>query len=203
MRLSTRSTTRASRHPGPNCVRNFPVTCELTPALGSLGPAARLQALALPASIWHQPPGLGFTHQWAGSSPGVYWTLTLPTSEAGLVPRPPGFHSRLLWNPIPPTSGSRRHTRQDLETNWTEGQRSLRDGPHSHGVGPLKDLHSSQGGSPRAYGLNVGGWGCSCDPQDISYRRSLLPGQEMELTYQIRKSTNSNFGKMKNGCRPQ
>ena len=47
--LSTHSTTRASRHTGPNCVRNFPVTCELTLALGSLQPDSR-SWLCLPAS---------------------------------------------------------------------------------------------------------------------------------------------------------
>ncbi|KAB1281194.1 hypothetical protein Cadr_000004128 [Camelus dromedarius] len=68
--------------PIPNCDsnQNSPPK-KLKLALGSLGPAARLQESILPASSPPLTPGTGFTSQWIGKSPSVFRTLSLPTSE--------------------------------------------------------------------------------------------------------------------------
>ena len=87
-----------------NCVRSyFPIsTYSLKWALRSLCPATRLQEPALPASSLALTPGPGFTCQWVGSSPRVFNTLTLPTSEPALargplrVPQPDTSYQALL-----------------------------------------------------------------------------------------------------------
>ena len=57
-------------------------------ALGCLGPAVRLQELALTVTTLRLTSGSGFTCQWVGNSPRVFRTLTLPTSEPALAPGP-------------------------------------------------------------------------------------------------------------------
>ena len=55
---------------------------DLTPALGSPGPAARLQEPALPASSLAPTPGPGFTCQWVGNNPtSVFRIWTPPASQ--------------------------------------------------------------------------------------------------------------------------
>ena len=60
-----------------------------------LGPAARLQGMALPAGHLALTPGPGFTPQRVGNSLGVLWTLAMPTSEPALATGPLGFCSQL------------------------------------------------------------------------------------------------------------
>ena len=93
--LPTSRATQALRHPRPtpNCVSNrSPVTrprnwvspspaSNLTTAQGSLSPVTKLQDPALPTSRPALNPAPGFSHQWAGNGPGIFWALTLPTSE--------------------------------------------------------------------------------------------------------------------------
>ena len=57
--------------------------------------------MALPASHLALTPGPGFTHQWVGNSPGVLWTLAMPTSEPALAPGPMGLCSQLPWDQAP------------------------------------------------------------------------------------------------------
>ena len=57
---------------------------------GTLGPATRLQNPFLPSSELALAWKPGFTHQKAGTSPGVSWTLTLHTSEPALALGAPG-----------------------------------------------------------------------------------------------------------------
>ena len=71
------------------------------PNSGYLGPVARLQGMALPASHLALTPEPGFTHQWVGNSPGVLWTLAMPTSEPALAPGPMGLCSQLPWDQVP------------------------------------------------------------------------------------------------------
>ena len=93
--LPTSRATQALRHPRPtpNCVSNrSPVTrprnwvspspaSNPTTAQGSLSPITKLQDPALPTSRPALNPALGFSHQWAGNGPGIFWALPLPTSE--------------------------------------------------------------------------------------------------------------------------
>ena len=89
----------------PNCVRNYPPTPTLhqwsDTTSGYLGPVARLQGMTLPASHLALTPGSGFTHQWVGNSPGVFWTLAMSTSEPALAPGPMGFCSQLPCDRVP------------------------------------------------------------------------------------------------------
>ena len=57
--------------------------------------------MALPASHLALTPEPGFTHQWVGNSPGVLWTLAMPTSEPALAPGPMGLCSQLPWDQAP------------------------------------------------------------------------------------------------------
>ena len=60
----------------------------LNPALGSPGPAARLQKTALPGSSPTLTVGPDLTFQWMGSSPRDFGTLTPPTRQPGRAPGP-------------------------------------------------------------------------------------------------------------------
>ena len=68
---------------------HFPIS-NLTSTLGFLGPATRLQDLALPASSLALTPRHGFAYQLAGSSHRVFCTLIPSTSEKALTPVAPG-----------------------------------------------------------------------------------------------------------------
>ena len=56
------------------------------PALGPLSSAARTWDPSLPTGGLTLVPGPGFTHWWAGTSPRISWTLTLPVSQHWLCP---------------------------------------------------------------------------------------------------------------------
>ena len=71
---------------------------DMTAALGSLSPAARLQDPALSASSLALIPGPGFTHQCGNNSSRVFQTQTLPTSKPALALWPPGvLQSVTCW----------------------------------------------------------------------------------------------------------
>ena len=75
---------RALGHPGPHTQLRQKLahsTSDLTPALGHPSLATRLQDLALPARRPARTPESDFTHQWVSYSPGVLWTLIMPSSS--------------------------------------------------------------------------------------------------------------------------
>ena len=75
--------------PIPSCVGNSHTPQQSDTSSGIPGHCIWIQDLALPALSPALTPGPGFTHQWEGNSPRVFWTLTPPTSEPALAPGPP------------------------------------------------------------------------------------------------------------------
>ena len=130
------------RNPGPHsqlCQEPVPPTSSLTPALEPRGPAARPQYPTLPASGPALAPVPGFTHQWAGTSPGISWTPTPPTSKPALalgcsrIPQPavvwPSPANELpaasaqgrAWQPIRPGANQAHQTTHSSQSHKTEG----------------------------------------------------------------------------------
>ena len=117
----------------------IPSPRNLTPALGSLGPVARLQDLALPVSNVTITTEHSLLHK-RGSEPKSLMDLTLPTSKQHQPQGLLGFCSQLPHDQAPLTS-SQDCTRQSLATNQAVGQPSLPDHTNKHVItteGPMQ-----------------------------------------------------------------
>ena len=121
-------------------------------ALGSLGPAARLQEPGLPDSRQALTPGSGLTaSEWARAS--VFGTLILPTSEPALAPASLGSITRHFTTTPHWTAASKVYTRQGLATNQTRDRPSFL---HTHTPCHKRRTQAALSGGTSSLGDNRG-----------------------------------------------